>query len=264
MTERPRPIPLTEHPLYQVLLGDDGRENLLMQRDNTELLKTTLLELVPSTERERLERAIIFADFVHQGQFRRDKRTPYINHVLRMAHREMHDVVKGKREFSLLDMMTILLHDTEEDFLDKIEPDRGKAHAQFKMLFNETFQEEILAPELFANIQALNKNKPNGERKTKQEYFEGITHRKLWKVKLNDRGDSLSGDIAFARTAGLNEKTREQIKQSIHKAHEVIEWGERDEPEETQKLRDLIGFAQLVIALPSHRKDIPHPRQNYR
>ncbi len=229
------------HPFHRALT--QGTEHFLMT-EPTETLKNAVQELVPETERPTVSKAIDFAERVHAGQMREDGKTPHIKHVLRVAYR----VAKARNnghEISPAQVLTGILHDTEEDY--PLHPD-DKATSQhcYRAEFTEVFGQDDLAEEVYAGVSAMNKYSPSGK-KPEAEYHEGITEQNLWGVKAVDRTDSLAGDLAVARTKDYDKRSLNRVKRSLQKTERILPLVTETDAYALEYAESAVDYAKKVI-----------------
>ena len=236
------------HPFHHEIADKNGFEKFLMQPNSTEGLKNRLLESTSFTEKERarVKKALNLATVIHAGQMREDKVTPHLNHVLRLALRDtiLREEQQTRAEnpqatqiiehpISILDILTDLLHDSEEDIQDIYHVPQADFKAAFFQYFNSTapdpedLTETPTEPEpqiddLYENIHAMNKFKEDGTKLSDEEYHRGISARKLWRIKAGDRKDSLIGDISQAMRHKRAKAKLKRIIKSAGKAEKII------------------------------------------
>lgn len=142
-----------------------------------------------------LLKAISFATQRHQGQMRKDKKTPYVAHPMRVATILM-------QEFQVRDpdvLCAAVLHDTIEDTTtdrDDLAKEFGKKVAGW--------------------VSALSKDKRLEEDEREKAYFEGLAKSPV-EVKLCKLGDTLDNLIDVA---GLDAAAQ---KKALGKAKHVVE-----------------------------------------
>lgn len=241
------------HPVHAELTDPDGFEMSLLRAANTKYLKETLLTVAQDEEeRISIERASNFAEFVHGPQLREDGVTPHFNHVARMALRTAKER-ETDPSVTLLDILTDLLHDTEEDAPDY----HPITQAQFKEGFDIYFADEPLREKLYRNIHAMNKFNP--DRTRKKDPDNDITARGLWPRKSGDRGDCLKGDIMLSQKRGRSKQSLERIKKSLRKTEAIFPHLLKHAPATLVKLHELTDYAHLYIGdkLPTRPKNYP-------
>jgi (p)ppGpp synthase/HD superfamily hydrolase len=139
--------------------------------------------------------AISFATRVHEGHFRKDGKTPYIAHPLRV-------MTIASRLFGVTDVETLMaavLHDTIED----TRTDHDDLSEQF-------------GPRVADYVAALSKDKRIGEERREREYHDALAAAPVpvQLCKLADVYDNLLDSI------GMEQKDR---RKKIDKAQEAVD-----------------------------------------
>jgi hypothetical protein len=229
------------HDFHREIAAKSGYENMLMQRGNTETLKESLANSFEGEEQARVQRAIDLAEMIHVTQMREDRTTPHLNHVLRVALRAVHNSQSEGQPVDLLTVFTAVLHDTEED----LQHLQGVSQKDFRKSFMTYFADEPLVEDIYANVNAFNKFRPDGTEKTDEEYNADITRRGLWQLKIADREDSLIGDIARAMTHKRGKGYLQRVRKATAKAQRTVDAVRAVDPSAVGRLPQVIEYASL-------------------
>jgi guanosine-3',5'-bis(diphosphate) 3'-pyrophosphohydrolase len=149
----------------------------------------------PTTDLDRLLPAISFAARAHQGHFRKDGKTPYIAHPLRV-------MTIAAQLFGVSDVETLMaavLHDTIED--------TRTDHDDLR---------EAFGPRVADYVAALSKDKRLAEPRREQEYHDALAAAPVavQLCKLADVYDNLIDSV------GMERKDR---RKKIDKAQEAVD-----------------------------------------
>ncbi|HWB11095.1 MAG TPA: HD domain-containing protein [Pirellulales bacterium] len=169
----------------------------------------------PTTDLDRLLSAVSFAARAHEGHFRKDGKTPYIAHPLRV-------MTIVSRLFGVSDVETLMaavLHDTIED--TKTDHDD----------LSEAFGVRVAD-----YVAALSKDKRLAEPHREREYHDGLAAAPVavQLCKLADVYDNLLDSI------GMNQKDR---RKKIDKAQEAVDRFTPTLPDGCQHALDLVREA---------------------
>ncbi len=153
------------------------------------------------SDTDTLLRAISFAAGAHQGQFRKDNRTPYVAHPLRVM--TVLVTVFEVRDLDLL--VTAVLHDTIEDTTtdrDSVEHQFGSRVSQYVAL--------------------LSKDKRQLEEERERAYFAGLAAAPVGVklCKLADVYDNLLDSLSLALET--RRKKLQQARELLHLFHEDL------------------------------------------
>jgi guanosine-3',5'-bis(diphosphate) 3'-pyrophosphohydrolase len=148
-----------------------------------------------------IQRALAFAKKKHAGQFRADKKTPYIAHPIRVVK-----ILKKFKKSHRMDELVAaaLLHDTLEDTKTGIEEIRRE--------FGETVA--LLVVQLTNDLWAI---KNLGKKKYHSEKLSSIDKMSSWAltIKLADRLDNISDLNKFPRGKKWSKEYSKQTKEIV-------------------------------------------------
>lgn len=237
-----------EHPVRRDLINVNGREHQLMSPETD--LRGVLLNLVEVQERRVLANVLGFANQEHEGQKRKDDKTPYIRHPervsIRIAQKEEQD-----GDIRLLKIAIAVVHDTRED--------SKKSHEAFEKDYYATVGRNRFTEQVLEGAYILNKYDETGKKKPDKEYYGGITKAGLWDIKGYDRLDSFIGDIALMETEGQTKDLLVRARKSYSKLQDVFPYVEKHAPEIAGELFNALAFG--AIFLTAH-KEMPTPKKH--